>query len=843
LLRNALGFPLTPDDGDVLINTVVNGQVGSYVDKGNYIDPLTTVFASTYATTSTSGALISSTTVNLASMYGIAVGQLVTGPSGVQGGTIVKSISGSTITLNKPLTIAASAILTFSPISLTPGKTYYYSAFAYSGSTWTRLGNVIGVSVKDYGTADLMYKSLPEVYTLSSDFTNTQNYELFNFLRIFAFEYDLFKTNANNANNRYDVRELDARLIPALLQEFGFNYESAMGVQQARKLLQYASLIYLTKGSVAGIKRFISAFSGYSASLGTLKNLFLTSDCASFESTDGYWSLTTAVNNTMAIVATDGAVAPYAESGSPSGYANVQKGLLKYTSVTAGTSTISYGISPDTIPIPIANNPVSASGGFVTLNTGTTAHGLSVGQTIIINGLTAAGYNTANTTTVVTAVPSPTSFTYANATTGALTGITTATVAAGSAGAYTANTALTISSNTSITVGMLVSVTGGTGVLPAGTTVTKVTSATSIQLSSGTTTNFASGDTLSFTAGAVTVFNPVLWGIPVTAGTAYTYSIYSRAATTLRSITLNINWYDKDGKYLSAGTAASANNSTSAWTRISQTNITAPTNAIYAIPQITINSAGAGEVHYFDAAQFNTGATALTYADARRIDIYLSANRINLILNPSFETNKDGWVAGVNTTIARNISNGYAGTSSLALTASAAGDSWANITSGVSATVGSNYTASMYVRSAATSRNVQIRLDWYNGASLLSTTSGTSVSTSTVEWTRVSVTGAAPLNTTAVVVTVRVISAAISEVHYFDAALLEQTSYADKYFDGTTGYNFTDDLMWESSGTNSTSRSLYHKNKTTAVARLAAVLPEYLPAWSNWALFTGIPSS
>jgi len=762
LVRNTLGFPLTPDDGDVLINDVPNGTVGYYVDKGA-ISPFTNPPGTpSYTRMTTADRLINSTIVKVYDVSNLATGQLVTGPSGVQGGTLVTSISGTTITLNKPLTIAANAVLTFSSSSLTPGKTYYYSAFAYSNSTWTRLGNAIGVSVKDYDTAAMMYKSLPEVYTLPSDSSLSQNYELFNFLRIFAFEYDLFKTNTNNAKNRYDVRELDARLIPALLQEFGFNYESAMGVQQARKLLQYASLIYLTKGSVAGVKRFIAAFSGYTAELGTLKNLFLTTDCASFESTDGYWALGSSSNSTMAIVATDGSASPYAESGSPSGYANVQKGLLKYTST--GTTTITYGVSPDTVTIPIANNPVSATGSLVTLNTGTTPHGLSVGQTIIISGLTASGYNTNNMTTTVTAVPSPTSFTYANTTTGSLTG----------------------------------------------------------------------------SAGTVAVFNPVLWGIPVTAGTAYSFSVYSRAATTFRSISLNTNWYDKDGKYLSSATAASTNNSTSAWTRIKQENITAPTNAVYASPQITVTSAGASEVHYFDAAQFNTGTTANTFADARRIDMYLKANRINNILNPSFESAITNWSVPTGGSVATDASGAITGSTSSGKVTATGSSSVLN-QSGVTVVASSPHTLSAYVKGTA-GTTVSMNIAWKDSVGGSISTSTSSTTTLTTSFQRISYLATAPSNAATASISF-IFAGASTNTYNVDAVMFEASATLNPYFDGTTGYNITDDLMWENNGTNANSRSLYHKNKTTAVNRLATVIPEYLPAWSNWALFTGITVS
>jgi hypothetical protein len=688
LVRNASGFPITADDGDLLTTDLTTG---SWTDTGSYIDPITGSVTTSYSATTVSKQVINETKIKVVDATNISIGQLVLPSSnfpGIQGNTLVTDVSGTTITLNKPISIPGGTPLTFSTRSLGPGKTYYYSIFAYisASSTWVKLGDALAVSVKDYSTASLMYKYLPEVYTLPADSYYSQNTDLFNFLRIFAFEYDLFKTMAENTTYRYNVDNLDARLIPALLNEFGFNYESSMGIKQARKLLKYAADIYLTKSSVAGIKKFIAAFSGYNAEIGTLKNLFLTTNCASFETGHGYWNLVSTANNTISSVDSDGSIIPYAESSSPTGYPNLRAGILKHTSTTGGTYTISYGYSTDATP----------------------------------------------------------------------------------------------------------------------------------------------------------ALNPILYGIPVTAGTAYTFSIYSWAKTTLRSITLAINWYDKDGALLSTSATSSANNSTSAWTRITNTNKTAPTNAVYAAPQITINSTANGEVHYFDAAQFHAGASAITYADARRIDLYLQPNRVNQILNPSFESATTSWSTTGTSAFATDASGAITGSSNSGkLTANATSSTL--VQSSVKVTANSAHTLSAYVKGTV-GKTVTLSIAWKDSGGTTLSTSTSSANTLSASFARVSLTGTAPA--TATTATITFTFAGVSgNLYYVDAVLFEANSYADFYFDGSIGYKYTDDILWENGGTNANARSLYYRNKVSATSRLPVVIPEYLPVWSNWALYTGVPTS
>jgi hypothetical protein len=569
-------------------NSLLNKKF-TYVDSGAYIDQLTGSTTPTYTAT-TALAVNNDTRVTLkASNSNIAVKQSVTykssgkttGPnsgSGIVGGTTVASINGTSLVLSDYANIPSDTVLTFSPVSLDTGQTYYYSIFVYSNNYWQRVGKpAAGVSIKNYNTATTMYEHLPEVYrspaALSSFSTATQNVDLYNFLRVFAVQYDLTKTMIDNAKNRYDVKNLDGRMIPAMLASFGFNYESVLGLQQARRLLQYASFIYLNKGSVKGLKEFIAAFAGYNVTIGSIKNLLLTLDCSSFENGTGFWDITSGtatITNTNSTTE-GGSPAPYLEANSPVGYLNKQAGYLK-VSATSGASavTISYGNSLDDYAI--STTVTTTTTGYVTLTTDK-SNPFTVGQSVNIKGLSPASVNGVYK---IVSVSSSRVFTLANA---------------------------AVSSGTAIS---------GSG--------------------------FAS------------VFDPTLYGVPVTAGNYYKLGIYSQPKTgSSCSITVGINWYDQFGSYLSTVFDGPYGATTpGSWTQTINTAQLAPARAAYAVPYFTLDTfTGTPDVEYFDAAQFeqaySTAYNPLPYTDARRLDLYLTPTRANEIINPGFETSVANW--------------------------------------------------------------------------------------------------------------------------------------------------------------------------------------------------------
>ena len=611
VVRNTYGYPVTPDDGDMLLELTPTSTVYTYVDNNN-------------------------------------------------------------------------------GLGLTQGLTYYYTIFVRQASPqkWFSAGSAEGWSVYDYGTAAAMYDALPEIYkSPASDtyYLNTiidpitgkpiseandgKNIDLYNFLQVFGFEYDLFKTQATNVKDRYKVLSVNGDLIPTMLNQFGFTYEKELGLQQARKLLSNAWAIYSRRGTVAGLKNFVTAYSGYNATLLPIKNLMLSTNDSSFASSIGFWE--TISNATISQISGAGespVVTPYNESTSPSDFPNISTGIMKAVATASGAMSFADGLSA-----------------------------------------------------------------------------------------------------------------------------------------------------------------PRTKGIPVTAGLAYSLSLYSIAKTTARSITLTVNWYDKYGVLLSTSAGASGNNALSNWTRVSATNQVAPANAYFAVPVVSIAGNGAGEIHYLDAVQFEQSTTITNFVDARRIDILLNANRVNwcsnpnfeassgtttvrtnlvtnpsfeassgtvtvrtnLITNPSFETNTTGWnpAGAVSGSLTRVTTDAYVGTASaqMAWTGAGLGYIEQSNTASAAASAGATYTGSIYVKqTVGSARSINLNFNWWNSSNAyISTTSGTASTTVIGSWVRYSITATAPATTASVGFQVYLGTVASGDTFLIDAALTEQSSVLGTYFDGS----------------------------------------------------------
>lgn len=87
--------------------------------------------------------------------------------------------------------------------------------------------------------------------------------------------------------------------------------------------------------------------------------------------------------------------------------------------------------------------------------------------------------------------------------------------------------------------------------------------------------------------------NPVTQGIPVKAGSTYTFSYYIKKAGTAAAVTPTIYWYDRTGTLIATDTTT-ATNTTTSWAKVSLTK-TAP-SASYTVTAVT--SAGSGSLTY-----------------------------------------------------------------------------------------------------------------------------------------------------------------------------------------------------------------------------------------------------
>jgi hypothetical protein len=168
------------------------------------------------------------------------------------------------------------------------------------------------------------------------------------------------------------------------------------------------------------------------------------------------------------------------------------------------------------------------------------------------------------------------------------------------------------------------------------------------------------------------------------------------------------------------------------------------------------------------------------------------ATRTNLVTNPSFEVDTTGWgTYGVSLARVTSDSRFSSACSSATYTGAVAGGPFINPR--VAVTAGTAYTFSVYVKDVSTSKTFRANVEWYNalsGGSVTGVTYGTATSVTTTGWTRLSVTGTAPVGTTHAVPTLYATSTPpASSVVLLDAALLETGSTLQSYFDGSVSDN------------------------------------------------------
>ena len=613
LVRNGFGFPMTPDDGDVLFTGTTASNDRSYLDEGQ-----------------------------------------------------VPNNSG-----------------------LIQGRTYYYTMFVRETASqqWVSAGNALGVSVKNYETADLMYDYLPNIYKITNSYSisdnNSQvNDDLYNFLSIFAVEHDLFKTNAENIKYRYDPLSLDGRLVPMLLNEFGFNFEKEIGIQQARSLIKNAVKIYSERGSVSGLKTFVTAFTGFNCDIRPITNLMLDYNNSSFRESLGFWETTT--NTTIAKGTPNSEtppVDPYSEPNSPSNFPNSTLGFFKLTANAAGNIVVACGLSA-----------------------------------------------------------------------------------------------------------------------------------------------------------------PTTRGVPVVEGQPYTLTGYARAKTTGRVVSPAIRWYDRFGTLISTSSITGVADASGAWNRTSAVTDVAPANARYAVPQFTIASAALNEVHYLDAVQFEQSTSPTTFTDARRVDVVLRANRINQVINPSFEVDLDNWTASTAASATR-VAGGAVEGSDYSAEVSALMTGTLSWTSDEKVTVqsGDQNAFSAYVK-GLTNMEARLVITWYDelNAVIGSPTTTAYINLLPTEWQRLEITALAPATAVQAELSIEAIADNVGDKFYVDAVMFEKAAFVVPYFDGASGYQQAGDILWEG-GLPSSGRSHYYKNREVIVKRLIQVLPDYLPTGAPWAVFVAQP--
>lgn len=164
--------------------------------------------------------------------------------------------------------------------------------------------------------------------------------------------------------------------------------------------------------------------------------------------------------------------------------------------------------------------------------------------------------------------------------------------------------------------------------------------------------------------------------------------------------------------------------------------------------------------------------------------------RTNESPNPSCKNNTTGWFGGSRTTTLTGTvrTTGYRSSGMGSDTVIAAeGDGAPSVA----------WTDSVHIRPTASGVTASISMQFYNGGTFLSSADGSTVGLTAGAWTRLSVTGNAPSNTTRIRTTVSTTGSGLVDLA---GHLLERSNTLGIYFDGDTA-----NAVWDGTNGNSTS--------------------------------------
>lgn len=508
------------------------------------------------------------------------------------------------------------------------GTTMYYALFLSWPDTGSipfrnqKVAEAKGIFVKDNGTLQTMLDHLPSLY--KKDVSGNENQDLKSFLSLFAFHYDLYRTQANTVFNATNSTTTDVEFLKKLLNQFGGSYGDIQDPSLARNVLENIVYLSKSKGTLQGIEEFIKSYTGYVPTITSGKNLIHDYNSSSFEENTGFWWPVSAYS-----------------------------GVGKTSDIThAGPRETGVSIiQPYSNRLGVTLTNASGSGTIITV---ASTAGLNPGSLLEITG----GSGALPKGTAVERIISSTTFRINRTPITPLSGATIVT----SDNMITGMMRLkpTLAGNKEIYFGpKITDYVSGTGTtvfiqpaiaeigdyaisdkLPYGTYVTVVSGTNQLTLSNAPTTAFTGGDTIWFSktafdkAGASTAY------LPVSAdGDPHTFSIrVNSAGSTQRDVELVLKWKDVYGNTLASSstvtltianqTPGPAGTPTDAWYLLTATD-NAPAGAIYCAPHITVKSLGANQSYFFDAAQWERGVDVYSFGVSGGVATVVTKNPHN----------------------------------------------------------------------------------------------------------------------------------------------------------------------------------------------------------------------
>lgn len=322
------------------------------------------------------------------------------------------------------------------------------------------------------------------------------------------------------------------------------------------------------------------------------------------------------------------------------------------------------------------------------------------------------------------------------------------------------------------------------------------------------------------------VSNPITQGIPVAEDSDYTFSLIAKILTASKTFSVKLTYFSQDGSSISE--ESSTFTCTTAWAPYAFT-VTTPVETNYI--GITIkNLSSTTETFLFDALCLQEGSARI-YDEARAITLFLTPDKTNLINNPSFETNvTDSWYLSGDGVISQDIDVSEVVASGESSAKVFGTDDWLLRSQYADAEPGKYYSLSAYLKP----------LDGPVTLSLvvIGSEMGTDINEYSVtvdqsdEWSRYSVSGFEPIDSTVIAVYARITGSAGTT--FIDCVQMEKSPTSTEYADGNLTSSFG--VVW--GGDENDSHSHTYHNKDTKIPRLALTINDFLPPNAFWRITT-----
>jgi hypothetical protein len=169
-----------------------------------------------------------------------------------------------------------------------------YSIWVFNGDRWIFCGSDFAVVVGDRDSLNKLTAWLPKAWTnpinavgeaLGEDNDNT----FMSLIKAYAFVYDKLRTEAALLGNANDRLYIPGTLLKYRVQDFGFNYEPALGDSYHRSIFGAANAINSYKGTSLGIGIYTTALTHWADEIIIGHNLMLNYNDSSFEESIGNW--------------------------------------------------------------------------------------------------------------------------------------------------------------------------------------------------------------------------------------------------------------------------------------------------------------------------------------------------------------------------------------------------------------------------------------------------------------------------------------------------------------------------------------------------------------------------